>query len=480
MFEIMMVLYMTANGAFYLYARKTLDDQAYKEDVPYILGHKLMKAVPERFVGKLLSDVETVKLSKLYSAKNLQGERHKYLAKKLGTVWLMLVIGGMFALIIGNDYTPERPLAADIQRPAYGDRAKSYALTYEIKEGDTTVKGTMPLTVAPSLPEGEEALAVIESKFSPLHAGMLAPGDYVNEVTQDLVLKARPFDDVPIEVTYVSLTPEVLTDKGELRRNNMTLREPYEGLMSATFSLNGVKTSYTYSYTLYRVPIALKAEKERIGDRILVEPAAVILPENLLEREGTVDWATSEEGVRGIRIFAAVVLIGALMYAFYQRTLDEALVKRKEAMLMDFPDVVTKLTLMINAGMTFSRAWHKVVTDYQERSPRQRPLYEEMLVATTQMRNGMPEREALEAFGRRCGSKEVIRMSAILIQNLRRGSHSLTEALEQLSKEAWEIRTTTAKIQGEKASTKLLIPMGISFIAVILIVMAPTMMSMNV
>jgi tight adherence protein C len=55
----------------------------------------------------------------------------------------------------------------------------------------------------------------------------------------------------------------------------------------------------------------------------------------------------------------------------------------------------------------------------------------------------------------------------------------MTIALKQLSGEAWTIRTTTARRLGEKASTKLLLPMGISLITVIIIVMVPTFMAMK-
>ena len=101
-------------------------------------------------------------------------------------------------------------------------------------------------------------------------------------------------------------------------------------------------------------------------------------------------------------------------------------------------------------------------------------------MTTAHMQNGMPEGEALEAFGKRVGTKEVMRMSALLIQNLKRGNRGLTEVLKQLSNEAWEIRINNARLLGEKASTRLLLPMGISLITVIVIVIAPTIMSMNI
>jgi len=479
MFELMIVIYIGLNGLFYAYARKKLPDGANTEDMLLVFGHTLLAKLPDRVEDRLLTEEEKLKLRKLYSIKQLVPKQHEYLAKKLGLIWLILIIGGMFAIILGHEYSPSQPIGTVLQRPAYGESAEVYELTYTIEGADGLETGEVPIVVGPILPSGEEAMDLLESKYEPLQTMLLAEGDYLNKVTQDLVVERNPFPE-PIDVTYASLTPDYLTDKGELRLNNMALNQAYKASIVATLSINGVKTSYTYTYDLYRLPMSLLEEENLIEERIVSASDKVTLPDSLYEQDGRLTWTTKEEGLRGIQIFAAAVLISGLFYVFYQRSLDEALVKRQEEILMDFPDVVTKLTLLINAGMTFSRAWNKVVSDYQDRIDRQRPLYEEMVTTRVQIRNGMPEREALEEFGRRTGSKEVIRMSAVLIQNLRRGSHSLTEALKQLSQEAWEIRTTTAKMQGEKASTKLLIPMGISFIAVILIVMAPTIMSMNV
>lgn len=153
--------------------------------------------------------------------------------------------------------------------------------------------------------------------------------------------------------------------------------------------------------------------------------------------------------------------------------------ERQDEILFDFPNVVNKLTILMNAGMTFSRAWFKIVDDYKRQNGKMRVLYEEMLQVQKDLQMGVSEADAIEAFGKRCRNIEVIRLSSILVQNLRRGSHSLTIALKELSVEAWSIRTSNARKLGEKASTKLLIPMAISLFTVLLIVIAPTFMKMQ-
>lgn len=50
-------------------------------------------------------------------------------------------------------------------------------------------------------------------------------------------------------------------------------------------------------------------------------------------------------------------------------------------------------------------------------------------------------------------------------------------ALQGQANEAWEVRKNVAKKEGEKASSKLLLPMGIMFMIIIIIVMLPAFMS---
>ena len=51
-------------------------------------------------------------------------------------------------------------------------------------------------------------------------------------------------------------------------------------------------------------------------------------------------------------------------------------------------------------------------------------------------------------------------LAVLLTQNLKKGSKGLLELLKQESQEAFEERRRQAKTTGEKASTKLLLPMG--------------------
>ena len=95
------------------------------------------------------------------------------------------------------------------------------------------------------------------------------------------------------------------------------------------------------------------------------------------------------------------------------------------------------------------------------------------------MEGGMPEGRAYTEFGRSCGLRCYQRLASILEQNRKNGSRDLRNLLRIEMEEAFEQRKNQALREGQQASTKLMLPLFISFGAVMLIIMAPALMSMG-
>jgi tight adherence protein C len=121
------------------------------------------------------------------------------------------------------------------------------------------------------------------------------------------------------------------------------------------------------------------------------------------------------------------------------------------------------------------RAWEEVCS-----SPnRQGPLYNEMRQTSGEINSGYSPERALEGFIKRCGTKETARLGASILQNISRGNEELSLYLTSLSQEVWEDRKQNARKYGEQAKSKLLLPMGLIFLGIILLVAAPIMLSMG-
>ena len=119
-------------------------------------------------------------------------------------------------------------------------------------------------------------------------------------------------------------------------------------------------------------------------------------------------------------------------------------------------------------------AWEKVA--YTGESE----LYKEMQRVCVNMHNGMSEVDAYTEFGSRCTSPEIKKFTSTMVQGLIKGNRELAEMIKQQSREIWEAKRHRVKQQGEKAASKLLIPICIMFIGVIIMIIIPIFANLGV
>ena len=109
---------------------------------------------------------------------------------------------------------------------------------------------------------------------------------------------------------------------------------------------------------------------------------------------------------------------------------QEEMAKRAEQLLMDYPSLIMKFTLLIQAGMTARKVFQKMSADYmRNRSKTGRYAYEAITIMCHEMDSGVAEMEAYRRFGERCGQMKYKTFSTILIQNLQKGSHRMADLL---------------------------------------------------
>ena len=185
---------------------------------------------------------------------------------------------------------------------------------------------------------------------------------------------------------------------------------------------------------------------------------------------------------RGLVLVMMALLIGVLLYALEIQNKEKQKEQRKQQMILDYPEIVNKMTLFLGAGMTAKRAWRKVVEDYgrQKEIWGERYAYEEMKRVCHEMERGVAESESYENFGRRCNIQAYLRFGALLSQNLRKGTRGMTQVLKAESIQAFEERKARAKRLGEEAGTKLLLPMFLMLAIVLVIVIVPAFLSVQI
>lgn len=162
-----------------------------------------------------------------------------------------------------------------------------------------------------------------------------------------------------------------------------------------------------------------------------------------------------------------VLLFAGTAYYYFGTLAAEKIKKRSEQMLSDFSNVVSKLALLTNAGMIMHEAWEEVA--YTGESD----IYKEMQITVNQMNNGVSEVDALYHFGSRCVVPEIKKFTSTIVQGISKGNSELVAMLQEQSKEVWSLKKQNVRRQGEKAASKLMIPMMIMFIGILIMVVVP-------
>ena len=164
------------------------------------------------------------------------------------------------------------------------------------------------------------------------------------------------------------------------------------------------------------------------------------------------------------------VLVLVLVYAIYDELSD--LVKKRRKMIgRQFPNVVSKLALLVTSGMIMDRAWK--VTAYSQESE----LYQEMQKTSEELDNLVSPEVAYSEFINRCNTKETAKLASAIMQNLSKGNAEIGRLLKDMAREAWQERRHMAKRDAEKANSKLMIPTMLLFIAILVMLMVPVAMN---
>lgn len=184
-----------------------------------------------------------------------------------------------------------------------------------------------------------------------------------------------------------------------------------------------------------------------------------------------IDWSVKKEN-QGITILFLGFVVAVCIPLSEKKKQEERIRKREQELMEDYPELVSKYLLLLNAGLSSRSVWERITDDYKK-SRRKRYVYEEMLLSMREMENGIPELRCYERFGKRCRLLPYMRFSSALVQNQQKGAKGALHLLEQEAIAAFAERKDAAKRKGEEAGTKLLLPMFGLLGIVLVIVMFP-------
>ena len=157
--------------------------------------------------------------------------------------------------------------------------------------------------------------------------------------------------------------------------------------------------------------------------------------------------------------------------------------ERREGLRRDYPGLLNMLFLYVQSGIGPKSAMQRLAKDYIYRKNLgqvgTRPGYELMIRCVREMESGVGEGLAYENMGRYAGEQHFRKLSLLLVQNLKKGNGDLLIQLEREAKEAEETEKNQIRGDGEKISTKLLLPMMMLLGVVLVVLIFPAIHGMQ-
>lgn len=401
--------------------------------------------------------------------------KKKYWEQKITIPFLLAGGGFLFAgCLTVKGLMEQEKILSFLNRNESGRGAQHYTLYVEgERESETYCLEVSIEERKPTQEQAEEQFFLIYERLRSLIVGENLS---LEEVYEPLFLPER-LEDMGCTIQWVSDTWEILTADGEVK--NTELSEPCVVYLTAKVSYGGYKEEFYFSVQVYPKReiegIWIDEVKKQISleDKKNIESDKIELPTSVGDQKVTYYASLRESGYPlGL---LGVVAAGALWLAM-DYEIPRRKKKRQEELIREYSAVVSKLTLLIGAGMSIRLAWERIVEE-NLRQQHNGAAEQEMQVTYYELRQGVAEGVAYRNFGRRIGLKPYRKLGNLLEQNLMKGNTGLISLLEAEVVESFEIRRSRALMAGEEASSKLLIPMFLMLLMVLVICIVPALMT---
>ena len=410
------------------------------------------------------------RLYPMEDAESLIRKQDSQLVSVLGLCLTAAVLAAGVWLFTGR----QQEAVQELERPGIGNQETVYELEVERENGERI---PLEISLEGAVPGKEEAEKLLKAAEEEVLSALDADGR--DHVAGRIRLPETAQNGL-VNVDWTSQTRELMDDDGTVRKENGKLDQNGEqAKLLMSLSCQDQVREAEVLMTVYPLPVK---EEERLAEKLrsAVEEQAgehVSLPE---EEEGEkLTWYRKEESQGVWLVLIPVCLMLYLPFRAGSRR-REQLKKREKELLLDYPELVSRFTVLLQAGISVRNIWERIVKEYEKRVMQGEPtryVYEEMRFTWKQLENGRYESRAYGEFGRRCGLHVYMKFGALLEQNLKQGTTKLALRLKEESEGAFEERKNLARRLGEEAETKLMLPMFLMLFVVLAAVMTPAFLS---
>ncbi len=429
-------------------------------------------------------ETEAIRESQMLLHPGIPGSKltKEYYVKKIGAILAVLSMGLLISIIILITDIRQSGKIEDslLERGSYGDGEKN--IPVNLYADGKLIKKDKIITVDEKQYSDTEIKRIFKEAELLLTSKVLGDNVSADHIDHDLFLPDS-LEGYPISIEWHIGDYDVLDSNGHIQESYHDISgRPVK--LTADLSYRDSHEEYDFYvkvFPIYRSPEdELSYDIDRSIDRYAAETVsknAQRLPDNVDGHNLTYEKSLPHTWIYVILMSAFAAFI---IYTGKDHDLNKEVAKREREMLLDYPEIVSKLTLLIGAGLTLRAAFEKVAMDYKNRTYGKTSFAcEEMLITVYRMKSGVSEYEAYLDFGKRCAVKRYTKLGALFSQNIKKGSKGLLTELEKEVHDAFEERKSSARKRGEEAGTMLLLPMTLMLSVVMIIIIVPAFMSFS-
>lgn len=416
-------------------------------------------------------------LSRLYPGENQEERITEYYVRKLTMSLMIFFVGILLILFVALGKSEGNPIKNGWMKRA-DSGSKDYIIIGKVEDGS---QYSFALTVQPRKYRQEELQKLVDAFREKLPGLICGGNESLDCVREDLQLQEE-YDDYPFTVTWKSDRMDVISPEGKVNPQEQDSAVRLKAELTYEEYQWETETSVTVKNQNDVIDKSEKAVLEKMLENAQAsdpEQEAFMLPESIDGKK--ISWR--QRNLTELQLLLGTLVTIAAVFFFKDRDIHELVEKKKQEEKRKYPEILQKITLYLEAGLTVRAAVNKIAEDYEQKrkkGAKEQAAYEELLIAVREIRMGVSEGAAYEKFGKRTGVREYIRLSTFLTQNVKKGSTMLLQQLHEEAKEAEEMRMRNARKLCEEASTKLLLPMIMLLLVVMILIMFPAFSNVGV
>ena len=400
---------------------------------------------------------------------------YKSFDKKQRLIIIIVVVISLLGIIAGIVYDSglTRVELTTITRPKPYEEAENISFGVEVDgikaDKELTYEGQIGVK---KLEEGkiDEHL---QNTLDTLEANMYREGEGKERVLTGLNIPVR-LENNPIDISFSTDEGGILLDNGDLNFEMIKEKRQVTLKLTAAYGEREISRSLVitvYPRTLTEEEKVKLAVKEKLDSAFADgENETITLPAEV-EGKRVRAYFPKEEITGNLVGFALAAII--CLFVVFNENNKRKIKDREEELKNGYTEFVGRFVILLGAGLNIPAIWRKLETGFASNIS----LTEEIRLTLWEVGNGKTEREAYENFGKRIGGTQYAKFVSVINQSLKLGQGQLLSRLEAESEAAMFERRNKAKVMGEVADTKLLMPMMLQLVLIMLIIMVPALLA---